>query len=176
MENRVNRLPMGQWAERYGISRALRPGGAAPGFPNPAAIGFLVLPAGARGPAFLATENFDVLRSYNTSDLYALFVGHLADRVGCDTESRECGFQVPWPASSPDDFDFSVENLCRMQVALKDRGFLDGTPDGLFGAGTRVAIGRYQKSRNQTPDCYPTRPLFQELIGKARSEALNSPR
>ncbi len=176
MENRVNRLPMGQWAERYGIARAPRPGGAEPGFPDPAGIGFLVLPAGARGPAFLATENFDVLRSYNTSDLYALFVGHLADRVGCDTETRECTFYQPWPASSPDDFDFSVENLCRMQVALKQRGFLDGAPDGLFGAGTRVAIGRYQKSRNQTPDCYPTQPLFRELTGKARSEALNSSR
>ena len=119
-------------------------------FPNPSAIGYLVLPAGARGPAFLATENFDVLRSYNTSDLYALFVGHLADRVGCDTEGRECTFATAWPKSAADDFEFSVENLCRLQVALKDRGFLDGTPDGLFGAGTRVAIGRYQKTRTKT--------------------------
>jgi lytic murein transglycosylase len=173
MENRVNRLPMQQWTERHGIVRAPQPGMENTGFPNPSAIGYLVLPAGSRGPAFLATENFDVLRSYNTSDLYALFVGHLADRVGCDTQSRECGFAAAWPKAAPDDFEFSVENLCRMQVALKERGFLEGAPDGLFGAGTRVAIGRYQKTKNQTPDCYPTQPLFQELTGKARSQALN---
>lgn len=176
MENRVNRLPMRQWAERHGIVRAPRAGAEQPGFPEPAAIGYLVLPAGARGPAFLATENFDVLRSYNTSDLYGLFVGHLADRIGCDTEGRECTFATPWPKSAADDFDFSVENLCRLQVALKDRGFLDGAPDGLFGAGTRVAIGRYQKAQNRTPDCYPTQPLFQELTGKPKSQALNSSR
>lgn len=176
LENRVNRLPMRQWAERHGIVRAPRPGAEQPGFPEPAAIGYLVLPAGARGPAFLATENFDVLRSYNTSDLYGLFVGHLADRIGCDTEGRECTFATPWPKSAADDFDFSVENLCRLQVALKDRGFLDGAPDGLFGAGTRVAIGRYQKAQNRTPDCYPTQPLFQELTGKPKSQALNSSR
>lgn len=176
LENRVNRWPMRQWAERYGIVRAPRGGAEEPAFPNPSAIGYLVLPAGARGPAFMATENFDVLRSYNTSDLYALFVGHLADRVGCDTEAKECTFQTQWPKSGPDDFDFSVENLCRLQVALKDRGFLDGAPDGLFGAGTRVAIGRYQKAKNQAPDCYPTQPLYQELTGKAKSQALNSTR
>ncbi len=40
-----------------------------------------MMPSGAYGPAFLATENFKVIRLYNTSDLYALFVGDLADRI-----------------------------------------------------------------------------------------------
>ncbi len=176
LENRVNRFPIGEWGKRYGIARVPRDGAQALSFPDPEAIGYLVLPAGARGPAFMATENFDVLRSYNTSDLYAIFVGHLADRVGCDTEGRECGFQTPWPKSGGDDFEFSVENLCRLQVALKQRGFLDGVPDGLFGAGTRVAIGRYQKAMNRTPDCYPARSLFEEVTGKSKSQALNAPR
>ena len=34
------------------------------------------MPSGAYGPAFLATENFKVIRLYNTSDLYALFVSN----------------------------------------------------------------------------------------------------
>ena len=38
-------------------------------------------PAGTYGPQFLASENFKVIRLYNTSDLYALFVGHLSDRI-----------------------------------------------------------------------------------------------
>jgi hypothetical protein len=175
LENRSNRWPARQWIETYGVTPAPRADGGRPRLPDPGMTVYLVMPAGARGPAFLATENFDVLRSYNTSDLYAIFVGHLADRVGCDTDSRECGFATPWPKAGPDDFEFSVENLCRLQVALKERGFLEGAPDGLFGAGTRVAIGRYQKATQRAPDCYPTRSLFAELSGKARSQALNQP-
>ena len=45
-------------------------------------------PAGLRsgacrrhGPAFLALENFLVIKRYNMSDLYALFVGNLGDRI-----------------------------------------------------------------------------------------------
>src|SRR5260370_15201258 len=37
----------------------------------------LVLPAGTYGPGFLVLENFQVLRRYNASDLYPIFVGHL---------------------------------------------------------------------------------------------------
>lgn len=175
LESRSNRWPIRRWTEQYGISRAPRPGGQQPAFPDPGMTAYLVMPAGAKGPAFLATENFDVLRSYNTSDLYAIFVGHLADRVGCDTDNRECGFFTGWPKATDDDFEFSVENLCRLQVALKERGHLEGTPDGLFGAGTRVAIGRYQKAMNRTPDCYPSRSLFKELAGKGGPQALNAP-
>jgi lytic murein transglycosylase len=173
-ENRDNRWPIGRWRDEFGIVRVPRLGREQPPFPNLRNIAYLVLPAGARGPAFLVTENFDVLRSYNTSDLYALFVGHLADRVGCDTENRECTFYKSWPKRADDDFDFSVENLCRLQVALKDRGFLEGAPDGLFGAQTRVAIGRYQKAKKRKPDCYPSRSLFKELLGRGRSQALNT--
>src|SRR5690606_25699248 len=43
--------------------------------------GFLLMPAGRSGPAFIVTPNFYVLKEYNESDLYALFVGHAADRI-----------------------------------------------------------------------------------------------
>ncbi len=175
-EDRANRWPIRHWVHKFGLTRVPRLGQEQPPFPDLGNIGYLVLPAGARGPAFLVTENFDVLRSYNPSDLYALFVGHLSDRVGCDTDTRECSFHASWPKPSRDDFDFSVENLCRLQVALKDRGFLQGEPDGLFGAQTRVAIGRYQKATKREPDCYPTRSLYSEVIGPSRSQALNSSR
>ena len=42
----------------------------------------LLQPEGAYGPAFLATKNYFVLKDYNYSDLYVLFVGHLSDRIG----------------------------------------------------------------------------------------------
>lgn len=169
MENRSNRWPIGRWEREFGLKRAPRLGVKQPPFPNPDNNGYLVMPAGTRGPAFLVTENFDVLRSYNTSDVYALFVGHLADRIGCDTKSRKCRFHKSWPRRTRDDFKFSVERLCRLQIALKKQGHLEGTPDGLFGVQTRVAIGRYQKATERKPDCYPTQSLYKEIIGKSRS-------
>ena len=43
--------------------------------------GYLLMPAGRNGPAFIVTPNFYVLKDYNMSDLYALFVGHVGDRM-----------------------------------------------------------------------------------------------
>ena len=159
-----------QWAERYRhrpcAARRRRGAGLSRTRPPPA---ISCCPQARAGPAFMATENFDVLRSYNTSDLYALFVGHLADRVGCDTEARECPSRRTGRKAARDDFEFSVENLCRLQVALKERGFLDGTPDGLFGAGTRVAIGRYQKAQKADAGLLSDAVLYQGADRQARS-------
>ena len=41
----------------------------------------LLMPAGMYGPAFLILKNYYVIKDYNFSDLYVLFVGHLADRI-----------------------------------------------------------------------------------------------
>jgi membrane-bound lytic murein transglycosylase B len=56
------------------------------------ADGYLYAPAGARGPAFLMTRNFQVILRYNPADAYALAIGHLADRI------RGGGpFEKDWP-------------------------------------------------------------------------------
>jgi membrane-bound lytic murein transglycosylase B len=41
----------------------------------------IVLPDGAGGPAFVAYENFRVIRRWNPSDFFALAVGQLADQA-----------------------------------------------------------------------------------------------
>ena len=41
----------------------------------------LLLPEGTYGPAFLTPKNYYVIKDYNFSDLYVLFVGHLSDRI-----------------------------------------------------------------------------------------------
>jgi lytic murein transglycosylase len=41
----------------------------------------LLQPEGSYGPSFLAPKNYFVLKDYNFSDLYVLFVGHLGDRI-----------------------------------------------------------------------------------------------
>src|SRR3974390_859763 len=51
----------------------------------------LLQPEGSYGPAFLTPKNYYVLKDYNYSDLYVLFVGHLSDRIAGGKP-----FQTPW--------------------------------------------------------------------------------
>ncbi|MDZ4791789.1 MAG: peptidoglycan-binding protein [Hyphomicrobiales bacterium] len=165
LEGRPSRRTRREWTQTQGIAQATGAASSGGHILDPQDPGYLVLPAGARGPAFLATDNFEVLRRYNTSDVYAVFIGLTANRIGCETEKGACAFERAWPVkSAADDFEFSVENLCRLQISLKARGFSDTTPDGLFGRATRVAIGKYQKSLQKQPDCYPTKAIYRELV------------
>src|ERR1700716_246453 len=56
--------------------------------------GWLLQPEGSYGPAFLTPKNYFVIKEYNFSDLYVLFVGHLADRM-----VSPLPFATPWSAS-----------------------------------------------------------------------------
>ena len=56
------------------------------------ADGAILLPAGARGPAFLVGPNFRAILRYNNSTSYALAVGLLAQRLADGP-----GVQAPWP-------------------------------------------------------------------------------
>ena len=41
----------------------------------------LVMPSGAKGPAFLVYSNFDSILDWNRSNYYALAIGHLSDML-----------------------------------------------------------------------------------------------
>ncbi len=57
--------------------------------------GILFFPAGLPGPAlFIVTPNFEVIKDYNDSDVYALAIGHLARSHA----GRWAGFKAAWPA------------------------------------------------------------------------------
>jgi len=117
--------------------------------------GFLLMPAGRYGPAFIATENFYVLKAYNESDLYALFIGHLADRM------RSGGaFVAPWA----DVGGFSRGDVHALQRHLEQAGYDVGGADGLIGFKTRRSVGDFQARNGWTPTCYPDG----ELIAKIR--------
>ena len=66
--------PFGAFS-RFGVKRA--DGGSLP----QSGEAMLIAPAGERGPAFLVTKNFKVIRSYNNTLAYALGVSLLADRI-----------------------------------------------------------------------------------------------
>jgi lytic murein transglycosylase len=108
---------------------------------------YLMMPAGAYGPAFLAPENFKVIRLYNTSDLYALFVGHLADRIrgGGDFASGWKPFEQP-----------KTRTVHDLQERLKALGYPMDKIDGKIGSNTRKQIGLYQKANGLKIDCWPS--------------------
>jgi membrane-bound lytic murein transglycosylase B len=119
------------------------------------ADGTILLPAGARGPAFLVGSNFRAILRYNNSTNYALAVGLLAQRL-----SGGPGVQAPWPR------DLAVltrSQLLELQTALNQRGFAGGAPDGVMGPATREALRRYQRSVGLPADGYPSAELLQRL-------------
>ena len=115
----------------------------------------LLLPAGARGPAFLTGPNFRTLLRYNNATSYALGVGLLAQRLGGGP-----GVQAPWPRDLQ---PLTRSQLLEMQIALNERGFASGTPDGVVGPATRGALRLYQRSLGLAADGYPTLELLQRL-------------
>jgi lytic murein transglycosylase len=109
--------------------------------------GFLMLPAGRFGPAFVVTQNFYVLKDYNMSDLYALFVGHVGDRIAYGMGD----FTAPWGRVG----GLMRADVAAMQVALQRMGHDTGGADGLAGFRTRRAIGTWQEATGKTPTCFP---------------------
>ena len=116
----------------------------------------VLLPAGARGPAFLVGTGFRAILRYNNSTSYALAVGLLSDAV-----AGGAGVQAPWPR---DLAALSRMQLLALQTALNERGFPSGTPDGVMGPATREGVRRYQRSLGLPADGYPTTDLLERLL------------
>ncbi|MBM6595240.1 lytic murein transglycosylase [Microvirga sp. BT291] len=115
---------------------------------------FLLMPAGRLGPAFLVTDNFYILKQYNESDLYALFIGHVADRLG-GTSS----FSGTWAPTA----SLNRGTITVMQRTLQDQGYDVGKADGLVGFATRTAIGEWQRKSGREATCYPDADLIRAI-------------
>ncbi|VAW15594.1 Membrane-bound lytic murein transglycosylase B [hydrothermal vent metagenome] len=116
--------------------------------------GFLLMPAGHYGPAFIVTENFYVLKAYNESDLYALFIGHLADRMAGGGP-----FVNSWRKTG----SFSRRDVSLMQKALERQGHDVGGADGLIGFKTRIAVGKWQAEQARPVTCFPDAQMAKGL-------------
>jgi lytic murein transglycosylase len=141
--------PMTEWA-KLGVT-------AVDGSPLPVRegrVGFLLMPAGRFGPAFIVTENFYVLKQYNYSDLYALYVGHLSDRFSDDRP-----FRAAWSPVG----GFSRGDVKRMQDELVAEGHDVGNADGLIGFKTRIAVGLWQSKNGQPATCFPDAKLVRSI-------------
>lgn len=143
------KMPLGRW-QAAGVQRAS--GG---GFARATDVATLLQPAGPRGPSFLMTQNFRVIKRYNNADSYALAVGHLADRI------RGGGaFVTPWPNH---DKPLDEQERLELQALLARRGFAVGEPDGKIGPATREAIMSYQQRQGLAPDGYAGVSLLRHL-------------
>ena len=142
--------PIEEWS-RLGVTRV--DGGALPGA-GKNRKSFLLMPAGRFGPAFLVSENFYVLKEYNYSDLYALYIGSLADRI-----SGGGGFSAAWG----DIGVFKRADVKRMQEALVAEGHDVGKVDGLVGFKTRIAVGLWQTKKGKPATCFPNAALVKSI-------------
>ena len=115
---------------------------------------FLVMPAGHQGPAFLAFENYLVIKRYNMSDLYVLFVGHLADRIAGGGE-----FRAAWGSLR----QLPNREIEEIQDRLKTLGYDIEKVDGRAGMNTRNQIGAYQKASRLRVDCWPSDSVLAAL-------------
>src|SRR4029077_15398812 len=114
----------------------------------------LLQPDGVSGPAFLTTKNYFVIKEYNFSDLYVLYVGHLADRL-----TSPLPFATPSSAATqlrPADVEAMQRHLTRIGL-YKDK------LDGKAGMQTRAALGAYQKSAGLKLDCWPSEAVLRSI-------------
>lgn len=115
---------------------------------------FLLMPAGRYGPAFIVSGNFHVIKDYNYSDLYALYVGHLADRFGNNRP-----FGAKWGKVG----GFSRADVAKMQRQFEAEGHDVGGADGLIGFKTRVTVGRWQQKNGDKVTCLPDARMVRSI-------------
>jgi len=117
----------------------------------------LLQPEGVYGPAFLTTKNYFVIKEYNFSDLYVLFVGHLADRIVGGQ-----AFETPWSATQ----QMRTADVEAMQKHLTRVGLYKDKIDGKAGMQTRAALGAFQKQARLTVDCWPNAESLRAMTAR----------
>ena len=154
LEGPENARPLADWA-KLGFTRAFDR-------QFPAAVmnaeAYLMAPGGGYGPTFLVFENYRVIRRYNMSDLYAVFVGNLSDRIAGAGD-----FEAQWQTIS----QINSTSIEEIQRRLRARGFRIDKIDGKVGSNTRWQIGAYQQARKLKVDCWPTAGLLKQLRADA---------
>ena len=146
--------PLGEWLKQgFVLSYGRKPTQAE--LTEPAS---LLLPEGIYGPAFLTFKNYYVIKEYNFSDLYVLFVGHLSDRI-----SDPRTFETPWSKNT----QLRTAQVETMQRTLTKLGLYKDKIDGKAGMQTRAALGAYQKANRLKLDCWPTAAVLDDMQRRA---------
>ncbi len=107
----------------------------------------LLVPSGHECPAFLVYDNFNVIMRWNRSEFYAIAVGQLADQIAGGGKLLQ-----PPPVDAP---RLHRDQVIALQQQLNNKGFNLGTPDGILGPATRLAIGEFQHQQGMIADGFP---------------------
>lgn len=155
-----------------GINKAL---------PNGDLQAALVLPLGAKGPAFLAYPNFNAMMAWNNSLNNALTGSYFASRLGVIKGEAPAGEMYQGKEQV---YYLSQQEMTELQQLLYVRPetralsvrpdivkegikFYDerGAPlaDGKLGTGTRLAVREFQLATGMIPDGYPSIEVLQRL-------------
>jgi lytic murein transglycosylase len=118
----------------------------------------LLMPAGRYGPSFLILRNYYVIKDYNFSDLYVLFVGNVSDRI-----AGLGPFVTPWAKV----VQLKTHDLEEMQKRLTALGLYRDKIDGKAGMRTRLAFGAYQKANGLPLDCWPSSGVLDHMRTRA---------
>lgn len=147
--------PLGEW-QRLGVRRI-----DGRDLPRVDIKGSVILPAGFHGPAFMVYQNYRTVLVWNRSLLYAVAVGHLADRLQG---------KGPLATARRTEIPLSRADVADLQKRLIERGFDPGGADGVVGPNTRRAIKAFQRSANLPPDGYPSAGLIERLRGTGKPD------
>jgi lytic murein transglycosylase len=143
-----SRATFAQWTS-FGVKRV-------DGGPYPATgDGILFFPAGVPGPAFVVTDNFDVIKQYNDSDVYALAVGHLADRM-----QGAPPFRTQWPQHAA---QLSRDDRMTLQRRLAELGYDQRRFSAHIDFKMRDFVRAEQKKHGLPPDGHPTAILLDRM-------------
>jgi lytic murein transglycosylase len=116
----------------------------------------LLLPGGINsGPALLVYRNFRKIMNWNNAVLYAVSVGHLADRIAGGGSFATIRLDEEKPMTR--------QQVEEMQYLLSQKGLDTGGVDGLVGTKTKEAIKRFQQQASLPADGYPTLALLDQL-------------
>ena len=145
---RRSRGTFADWS-KLGVRRA--DGGDYPATGN----AILFFPTGVPGPAFLVTKYFDVIKAYNNSDVYALAIGHLADRM------RGLGpIRAAWPQHAT---QLSRDDRIALQKRLAELGYKVNNFTAHIDFDLRESIRSEQVKFGMLPDGHPTTALLDRL-------------
>jgi membrane-bound lytic murein transglycosylase B len=145
-----HKMPIRDWAARGYVPA----GGVKLSANVSASEASLLLPEGTYGPAFLTPANYYVIKEYNFSDLYVLFVGHLSDLIAGGGP-----FVTPWAKTS----QLRTHDVEEMQERLTALGFYKDKIDGKAGMLTRSALGAFQKAKGLKTDCWPSTDVLRAM-------------
>ncbi len=125
------------------------------GAPLPKGEGRLLIPVGLKGPIFLVTSNFDIIRMYNNSTAYALAVALIGDAT-----KGGARLTTHWPVGDRPLREIQVR---RLQARLRKLGYDVGEIDGKVGEALRSAVRAYQERNGLSPDGYANLALLKRI-------------